>query len=312
MKEILSNFYKNSKIGYILLYIPKLVRDFFYNIKMKKLTDKEFIKLRYKMSFNREVNLIEPILFTEKIQWLKLYNRDDLYTQSADKYLVRDYVEKKIGSKYLIQLVFETNNYQDIKKSNFPDYPVIIKTTHDSGGIFIVNDRNNINFFKIRKSLKQRFSKNHYKISREWEYKNIEPRIIVEKLLKDDSENNQLNDYKIHCFHGTPKFIQTIFDRGEETKEDWYDTDWNLLDVYYFSPEKKYVKKPKILNELLKVAKELAQDFPYVRVDLYIVNNKIYFGELTFRPYGGFMKFIPESFDQKLGNYLDLTNVKIT
>lgn len=103
-------------------------------------------------------------------------------------------------------------------------------------------------------------------------------------------------------------FIQTIFDRGFETKEDWYDTNWNLLDVYYFSPIKKNVKKPEVLEELLNVAAKLSQDFPYVRVDLYISNNQIYFGELTFRPYGGFMKFVPESFDLEMGNLLILEN----
>jgi len=120
-----------------------------------------------------------------------------------------------------------------------------------------------------------------------------------------------LNDYKIHCFHGKPMFIQTIFDRGVETKEDWYDTEWNLLDVYYFSPIKKHVQKPQVLEELLNVAEKISEDFPYVRVDLYITNNQIYFGELTFRPYGGFMKFVPESFDVKLGNYLILQNIDI-
>jgi hypothetical protein len=309
LKEILKYYYKNSKIGNKLLYLPKIIRDLFYFIKTKNLTDEEFIKLRYKINLNKEINLTEPILFTEKIQWLKLNDRNELYTQCADKYLVRRYVEDKIGSNYLIPLLFETKDYQDIKSSNLPEYPVIIKTNHDSGGVFIIDDKNSINFLKIRREIKKRLLKSHYSISREWEYKNIKPRIIVEKLLKDSSGNNQLNDYKIYCFHGEPTFIQTIFDRGNETKEDWYDTNWNLQDAYYFSAKKKYVKKPKQLDELLKVAKKLSKDFPYVRVDLYIVDNKIYFGELTFRPYGGFMKFVPESFDNDLGKYLDLNKI---
>jgi len=311
MKEILKYYYKNSILGYKLLYLPKKIRDFYYFSKLKNLTDEEFIKLRYKINLNKEINLLEPILFTEKIQWLKLNDRNILYTQCADKYLVREYVERKIGSKHLIPLIFDTKNYQDIKSSNLSEYPLIIKTTHDSGGVFIAEDKNSIDFPKIRKELKERLSKNHYSISREWEYKNIEPRIIVEKLLRDDSGNKQLNDYKIYCFHGVPRFIQTIFDRGDDTKEDWYDTDWNLKDAYYFSSKKKYLEKPKQLSELLKIAKKLSEDFPYVRVDLYIVDNKIYFGELTFRPYGGFMKFIPESFDKYLGKYLDLKNIKV-
>lgn len=306
MKNRLKKFYQNTTIGRKLLYYPRKLRNLFYSIKMKHLSDEEFIKTRYKMNLDREINLSNPTLFTEKIQWLKLSDKNKLYTQCADKYLVRKYVEAKIGSMYLIPLVFETKNYQDIHSSNLPDYPVIIKTTHDSGGVFIIKNKNKANFYKLRKNLKNQLSKNHYFNSREWEYKNIQPRIIVEKLLKDNSGNNQLNDYKIHCFHGVPTFIQTIFDRGIDTKEDWYDTEWNLQDVYYFSPNKKLLEKPKQLSKLLEVAQELSQEFLYVRVDLYIVNNKIYFGELTFRPYGGFMKFTPENFDNKLGKYLDL------
>jgi len=310
MKKILKNYYENSKIGQRLLYLPKKLRDFFYYIKMKNLTDEEFIKLRYKMSLNKEIDLTEPVLFTEKIQWLKLNDRNEIYTECADKYLVRKYIEKKIGPQYLIPLVFKTDSYDDINISNIPDYPVIIKTTHDSGGVFVINNKSHTDFSKIRRDLKRRLSKSHYRISREWEYKNIKPRIIVEELLKDSSGNKQLNDYKIYCFHGTPMFIQTIFDRGAETKETWFDTDWNLLDVYYFSKNKKNIKKPKLLKELLSIAKILSKDFPYVRVDLYIVKDKIYFGELTFRPYGGFMKFVPEIFDKELGDYLDLKNLK--
>jgi hypothetical protein len=199
-----------------------------------------------------------------------------------------------------------TENCSDINQYNLPDYPVIVKTTHDSGGTFIIHDKNKVDFKKVQKFFTLRLNINYYYLHREWEYKNIKPRIIVEKLFNDEIGSEKLNDYKIHCFHGKPKFIQTIFDRGAETKEDWFDIDWNPLDVYYFSPIKKKVHKPKLANELLSVSEILSQDFPYVRVDLYIVENKIFFGELTFRPFGGFMSFVPKSFDIQLGNYLNL------
>lgn len=310
MKNKLKSFYHNSKLGFYLLYFPKKVYITFNTFRNNKLTDKEFLEKRYLTVFSRNIDLMNPRLFTEKIQWLKLNDRRDLYTLCADKYLVRDHVEEKIGSKYLIPLVMMTENYKDIKQDKLPDYPVIVKTTHDSGGTFIVQDKKTFDFKRLQRELTQRLKNNFYYLNREWEYKNIKPRIIVEKLLKDDSGNKQLNDYKIYCFHGKPMFIQTIFDRGVETKEDWYDTNWNLLNVYYFSPIKKNVEKPKVLEELLSVAEKLSQDFPYVRVDLYVVNDQIYFGELTFRPYGGFMKFVPESFDEELGSYLDL-NIKV-
>ncbi|MDY0402706.1 ATP-grasp fold amidoligase family protein [Sulfurovum sp.] len=310
MKNKLKYFYNNSKLGFYLLYLPKKVRDSIVLIKNNRLTDQEYIQKRYKECLQRNVNLKNPTLFTEKIQWLKLNDRNDLYTKCADKYLVRNYVEEKIGSQYLIPLVSMTEDFNDVNQDKLPDYPVIIKTTHDSGGTFIVNDKKTFDFKRLQGELSQRLKNNFYYLNREWEYKNIKPRIIVEKLLKDDSGNKQLNDYKIYCFHGKPMFIQTIFDRGVETKEDWYDRNWKLLDVYYFSPLKKHVEKPQVLEELLSVAEKLSQDFPYVRVDLYVVNNQIYFGELTFRPYGGFMKFVPESFDVELGQHLNIKNEK--
>jgi len=305
MKEILKAHYNESKFRYYLLYLPKKINKYI----SYRLSDEKFIQNKYKKYFNKKVNLKNPESFTEKIQWLKLNDKKDIYTQCADKYLVRGYVESKIGSEYLIPLLFVTENSKDINKENIPNFS-IIKTNHDSGGTFIIENKNIINFETIQKELKERLNKNFYYLSREWEYKNIKPKIIVEKLLNDDSGNKQLNDYKIYCFHGKPKFIQTIFDRGIDTKEDWYDTDWNQVNVYYFSKNKKYIKKPVLFEELLKISETLAQDFPYVRVDLYISNNRIYFGELTFRPYGGFMKFVPESFDLELGKYLDLNKLQ--
>lgn len=309
MKNKLKNYYYNSTFGHSLLYIPQKIWNKYRKLKDSRLSDKQLIKMKYQEFLGKEADLKTPKLFTEKIQWLKLHDRNDLYTQCADKYLVRNYIEEKIGSKYLIPLVSMTENNKDINQDNLPNYPVIVKTTHDSGGTFIIQDKKTFDFKKLRRELAQRLKNNFYYLNREWEYKNIKPRIIVEELLKDDSGNKQLNDYKIYCFHGKPMFIQTIFDRGVETKEDWYDTDWNLLDVYYFSPLKKHVERPQVLEELLNIASKLSQDFPYVRVDLYVVNGQVYFGELTFRPYGGFMKFIPESFDLELGNYLILDNL---
>lgn len=309
MKEKLKKYYYETTIGYYLLRFPKLFYSFVTILKNNSLSDRKFIQKVYKKYLGREIDLKNPKLFTEKIQWLKLNDRRDLYTQCADKYLVRNYIESKIGSAYLIPLLFVSKRYKDIKIEDLPNIPFIIKTTHDSGGTFLVQDINKFNFKSIRREIKERLNKNFYLTNREWEYKNIRPRIIIEELLKDDSGNKQLNDYKIYCFHGEPKFIQTIFDREIETKEDWYDTDWNLLDVSYYSTNKKNIKKPKLLKELLKIAKILSEDFPYVRVDLYISNEQIYFGELTFRPYGGFMKFKPESFDLELGKYLDLKKI---
>lgn len=306
MKENIKNLYLNSKVIFWLLYYPNKIRKTLNTYINSKLTDEEFIQKKYKDSFGKNADLDNPKTFTEKIQWLKLYDRNKLYTVCADKYMVRDYVREKIGENYLIPLLFATENPKDINSKNMPAAPFIVKTNHDSGGTFIFKDSKELNYAELQKKLSHRMKKNFYSVNREWEYKDIQPKIIVEQFLKDDKGDSQLNDYKIYCFNGEPLYIQTIFDRGVETKETWYDTDWKLVNVHYFSSIKKDVPKPKQLGKLLEVARKLAQDFPYVRVDLYISEGKIYFGELTFRPYGGFMKFEPRSFDLELGEKINL------
>ena len=272
--------------------------------------DETYLKNKYKKIFSKEADMKNPKLFTEKIQWIKLNDRKNIYTTCTDKLLVKDYIKEKLGSQYLIPLVFSTNDYKEISKKNLPDYPVVVKTTHDSNSTIMIYDKQNVNFKRIQDLLKKKLHRNYYEVDREWQYKNIKPKIIVEKLLKDDADSI-LNDYKIHCFHGKPMFIQTIFDRSTVIKENWYDINWNLLDVYYLASEKKYLKKPVLLNELLGIAELLSKDFAYVRVDLYISYGQIYFGELTFTPHSGFMKFTPRSLDLQLGNFLKLKDKSV-
>ncbi|HPP10815.1 MAG TPA: ATP-grasp fold amidoligase family protein [Defluviitoga tunisiensis] len=189
MKKKLKHYYYNSKIGYYLLDIPYKLWNYYRVIRYKKLSDEEFIKMKYKKLLDRDLDLKNPKLFTEKIQWLKLNDRKDIYTKCADKYLVRNYIKEKIGEKYLIPLVFVTEDYKDINEDNLPDYPVIVKTTHDSGGNFIIQYKKNFDFKRLQRVLACKLKNNYYYLNREWEYKNIKPSIIVEKLLKDDSGN---------------------------------------------------------------------------------------------------------------------------
>ncbi len=302
MKDRLKKLYNENAFFYYLFLLPK----FIYDRYRQNLPAEVYLSRVYRKIHGVELNLAQPVKFTEKIQWLKIHDRNPLYTVCADKYSVKKYIEDKLGPDYVIPLVFQTENPKDIDAENLPDYPVMVKTTHGSGGTYVIENKSQTDFRRIQKELKRALKENYGAKTREWEYKNIKPRIIVEKLLKDDSGNDVLNDYKIHCFHGEPLYIQTIFDRHSEAKEDWYDTQWNLLDVCYFSPIKKNVPKPELLDELLEISRKLSKDFLYVRVDLYIANNRIYFGELTFRPYSGWMKFQPAEFDRILGEKLTL------
>lgn len=292
-----------------------IIRRIIFHIKFQSfLPDRIYLKRKYKNKVGVKLNLNKPVTFTEKIQWLKLYDKNPLYVICADKVKVREYVKTRIGEEYLIPLLHVSSKPSEIPFDKLPaEY--IIKANNSSGQNLIIKDEK-VNSFEdlhpfkkseIIATLESWIKSKFYLINREWEYKNIKPKILVEKLLRDESGNSALNDYKIHCFEGKPVYIQTLFDRIDGgLKETWYDLEWNLLDIYYVTPDKKNVTKPDNLAEMFEISAKLAQGFKYVRVDLYNVNNRIYFGELTFRPYGGFMKFKPEKWNFKFGDLIQL------
>ncbi len=303
MKNFLKQIYK-TKVGNLLLSPLRWSYDF-YRIRLR--SDRQFIREKYKWVFGIYPDLENPKLFTEKLQWLKLNERKPLMTLCADKYRVREYIKETIGEDYLIPLVYDTDNPYDIRPENLPDYPVVIKQNHDSGyAMTFVYDKKTVDFKTVQTKLKKGARINYFWGNREWEYKHIKPHIIVEKLLSDSSGNSLLNDYKIYCFNGKPTYIQTIFDRTAEVKETWYDTSWNRQNIYYFSENSKDIAYPEALGEMLEVARKLAAPFVYARVDLYESFGKVYFGEITFRPYGGFMVWNPQEWDLKLGEKLKL------
>jgi len=306
----MKNLRTKTQIGHILL---RIIRKCFFYLKPLIFSDKSIIKRQYKKHHGFNPNIKNPRRFTEKIQWLKLYDRNPILTLCADKYMNREFVKKRIGSEYLIPLIYATDHPADIPFDQLPaEY--FIKTNHTSGYNMII--KNGFVYYfseiipfnkkQIKKTLKKWLKKNVYYSNREWEYKNIKPKIIIEELLHDESNNDVLNDYKIHCFDGNPLYIQTIFDRMEGIKENWFNINWEPIDLYYFTDKRKKIEKPSNLSELLDVARKLAHGFSYVRVDLYSIKGSILFGELTFHPYSGIMKFQPDEWDYKLGNLLKL------
>ncbi|MFC1784120.1 ATP-grasp fold amidoligase family protein [Candidatus Neomarinimicrobiota bacterium] len=252
-----------------------------------------------------ELNLDNPKTFNEKIQWLQLNNRIPLKTFCADKYSVRDYIKDKIGEQYLIPLVYHTDNPANIIPENLPGYPFIIKSNHGCGGHIIVKDKSIIDWKRVQKYLKKSLKSNFYYKTKEWQYKDIEPRVLVEKLLLDENSNIP-DDYKFNCFNGKVEIISADMNRHIDLKRNVYDKDWNFIDCRLRLENGGQVKKPYMLNKMKSLAEALAQDFKYVRVDLYNIDSKIYFGELTFSPAAGFQQFIPEKWDRILGNKLVL------
>jgi hypothetical protein len=255
-----------------------------------------------------QLNLESPQTFNEKLQWLKLNDMDAFKTLCADKYGVREHIKNTIGEQYLIPLALSTTDPKNITAEKIPEYPIIIKTNHASGKVFIIRDKQNEDFSLIQKHLGYQLKKNYYHGHREIQYKNIKPCVIVEKLLMD--ENGEIpNDYKIHCFNGVPKYIQADSGRFTDRKGGIYDVEWNFQHFRYAKLKSSESNKPKCLEKMVQLAKELSSQFVYARVDFYEVDGQVYFGEITFTPDAGFGKFHPPETDQMLGKELNLKNL---
>jgi len=270
--------------------------------------DKLMIYIQYKIKTGRSLNLKNPQRFTEKLQWYKLYYRDPLMTKCADKLEVREYVVSKGLSEILIPTYA---SYEKAEHINFSDLPnsFVIKTTNGSRTNIICSNKEKLNEHSTKEKLNEWLTKRTSKAGREWPYYNTKPKIMVEKLLEKD-ENDDLVDYKFVCFDGK---VQYIFINAERQKNDElvfgiYDPEFNLLEFkrkgLRAADEK--IKKPRNFRKMIKIAEKLSAEFPHVRVDLYNVDGKIYFGELTFFHGSGYVEFDPDDFDLILGKHFTL------
>lgn len=272
-------------------------------------SDRIYLKLRWKFSMNYPLNLDNPKSFNEKLQWYKLYDRNPLYTIMVDKYLAKEYVAKIIGSQYIIPTIGVWDNANDIDFDKLPER-FVLKCNHDSGtGMCICKDKSALDINSVRMELNKGLKEDYYSFNREWSYKNVKRRIIAEQYM-EDGNSKELTDFKIHCFNGVPRAILVCRDRFSDTglTEDFYDVNWNLMEVRRPSiPNSiKPMEKPFLLEEMLELAKMLSNGIPFLRVDFYIVNQCIYFGELTFYPASGFTSFEPEKWDYIFGSWITL------
>ncbi len=289
---------------------------FFYTLIICKLVpDRFFLKCKYRIIFNRKLDLENPVTFNEKIQWRKIYDRNPLYTLCSDKYLVREYVKDKIGEEYLVPLLLVTDRPEEINFSNL-EIPFIIKLNNGCGKNIIVKDKKEVLESQTKKFCKSWLKEKYYIYSKEMHYKGIKSCIIIEKLLLD-SNGGLPKDYKFHCFGGKVEFIHVVSSRSYGLRKTIFDTRWKPL-PFQNSPvvggrplykKEKALKKPRNLNEMLIIAGKLSEDFEYVRVDLYSIDGRIYFGELTFTPGAGFVPFVPDEFDYVYGKKWNLKNI---
>lgn len=240
------------------------------------------------------------------MQWLKLHDQRPEYTMMVDKYAVKEYIANILGKEYVFETLGVWNDFDDIDFFQLPNQ-FVLKCTHDSGGLIICRDKAKLDMSAARNRIKHCMRKNYYYASREYPYRDVPHRIIAEPLMVDES-GVELKDYKIFCFNGTPKMIEVDFGRFSEHQRNIYDTNWMLMDL-----ELKYPRNPSLeidrpahLDEMLEIAGRLSQDIPHVRVDLYYINGKIYFGELTFFHGSGYESFRPEKWNEKAGEWLGL------
>ena len=288
---------------------PKLILKRLDNYRLITLKDEDYINMCYETTFDKKLNLEDPQTFNEKLQWLKLYDRNPEYTKMVDKYEVKKYVAEKIGEEYIIPTIGIYDSFEEINFKELPDQ-FVIKCTHDSGGIVICKDKSNFNIEETRKKINKCMKNNYYRNWREWPYKNVKPRIIIESFM-DDGVNSQLVDYKLQCFWGKVDNILVCVDRDKETgvKYHYFDTNWKYLKYcpYPGINEKNInISKPKQLDKMIKIAERLSAGIPEVRIDLYIIHGKIYFGEYTFFTNGGFDTTITSDADIILGEKLKL------
>ena len=305
MIKLIKKYYIESKTGRKLFYPLKRFYDFYW---VNLVSEKAYLKHLYQMTCGGELDLDNPQTIQEKLLWLRFHNKKPLYTKCSDKYLVRSYVEEKIGDKYLIPLVLQTKNPKDIIATNLPDYPVIIKTNHGCGGHIVIKDKNSVNYKKLQKYFKRMLKQNFYYRSRQWQYKNIEPCIIVEEHLQEKN-NKKVTDFKLHCYNGKVDRIEVYRYHANDNGKDlmFYTLDWKKLDMSCRTLKNNgEIPKPKNLSEMIEIAEILASDFKFVRVDTYNLDGNIFVGELTFTPAMGTQGYRPEPWSKILGDKLQL------
>ena len=292
----------------------KKIRRFFLRHlrKMRFLPPKLYVKIHYEYFSGKKLDLNNPQDFNAKIAWYKVFYRPEILTQLADKYAVRDYVKDKIGNKYLNELYAVYNNAEDIDFNSLPN-KFVIKANHTNGHNLIVSDKLNLDKKKSIKLLNKWLGKNqYYRRGQEWAYKNIKPKLVIEKFLKEKNKS-ALTDYKFYCFDGVAKFIDVHIDREDDHKQGCFDLNFNLLP---FGKSKSYksisssIEKPANLDEMVQLSQTLATNLPFVRVDFYSINGNTIFGEMTFYPSDGRKDFYPNEYNTIIGDYFKLPKLK--
>lgn len=278
----------------------------------KTMSDADFLRMQFKNVFGYDLDLENPQTYNEKLQWLKLNDRNPRYVRLVDKYQVKKIVADIIGEEYIIPTLGVWDNFDDIDFSKLPNQ-FVLKCTHDSGGLVICTDKSKLDMVAAKKKIEKSLKNDYYMQNREWPYKDVPRKIIAEAYMVDES-GYELKDYKFFCFNGEVKAMFIASDRGnstEETKFDFFDAEFRKLPFINGHPNsKKQYERPKTFEKMKLLAGKISTGLPQARIDFYDVNGKIYFGEITFFHWSGFKKFEPQIWDKKFGEWIDLTKVE--
>lgn len=278
----------------------------------KIVPDELHLRFMYRVVLGRKLRLEHPNTFNEKLQWLKLNDKNPLYTALVDKILVKEWVKESIGEEFVTPTIEIWDDVDDIDLKKLPNQ-FVLKTNHDCGGLAICHDKDSFNFDVAKRKIKKHLNRNYYWGCREWPYKDVVPKIFAEEYLESDSNLGML-DYKFYCFNGEPKFLYVSegLDNHETARISFLTMDWkfaNFKRADYVGFEN-LPNKPQSFSEMIELSKKLSSGIPFVRVDFFEHNSKPRFSEMTFHPCGGFMPFDPPEWDQKLGSMLDLGQIK--
>ena len=290
-------------------YIPRNLRGKLMD-GLRFLPDKEYVRLFYWVSTGRHLNLKKPVLFGEKQQWMKLYDVHPEYKELADKFTVREHVETALGEGHCFPLLGKWKRFEDIDFERLPN-EFVLKCNHDSGSTKVIRDKTKLteaDLVSLKKHFNNRLNYDFFYAGREYPYKGIEPYIIAEQLMHDESNpDTDIEDYKFFCFNGEPKIMFVATDRSTDCRFDFFDMDFNHLNIDNLHPHAdKPIAKPNHFEELKEAAAKLSKGMKFVRIDLYEINDQIYFGEYTFFHGGGFCLFYPLEWERKLGDWIDL------
>ncbi len=278
--------------------------------KLGFINDEKYLKMMYWANTGKKLNLDNPITYNEKLQWLKLHCKKEEYSKMVDKYEAKKWIASKIGSEYVIPLLGVWETFDDIDFDLLPNQ-FVLKCTHDSGGLIICKDKIKLDKEAAKKKIENSLKRNYFLVAREYPYKNVKPRIIAEKYMEDTTCNeeneNCLTDYKFFCFDGNPKIVYIGKDHSKHATTDFFDMDFNHLPIKMRDPNAKTPpNKPIVFEEMKRLATKLSQGCPHLRVDFYLINGKIYVGELTFFHGGGFTEVKPEEWNYKMGEWINI------